>query len=262
MTAEVRLQVGVKNDLSYLEKCYFTQPLKIANITENRKSNPLRLMMTSSSPGILDKDHNVIQINMAPGSRVELTTQAYQRLFQMKIGASQNTCIRLQENASLMFIAQPCVPHKGSKYRGHTDIYLQSKCRLVFGEIFTCGRKSNNEIFLLSRYQNITQIFMDNSLVIRENILIEPEVTDPLSVGHFEGFTHSANLVFLDEQADIKILINKISGYLSNQNNIMFGITTAPINGFIVKLLGMHADQLYHCLLEINNSFIQNSFLH
>ena len=38
------------------------------------------------------------------------------------------------------------------------------------------------------------------------------------------------------------------SNYLLTEEEIMFGITAAPVNGLVVRLLGYKAEQLHACL--------------
>ena len=104
------------------------------------------------------------------------------------------------------------------------------------GEILTCGRKGNGEVFRMSKYQSITEIFFNNKLVIKENILIEPLLIDVNVIGQLENFTHQASLVYLDENADIKSMSLLISQMLTSQSEIIFGITAASVNGLIIFL--------------------------
>ena len=77
---------------------------------------------------------------------------------------------------------------------------------------------------------------------------MQPALFDPLTIGQLEGFTHQASLIYLDESADIKKLSATINELLSSQKEISIGITEAPVNGLIVRLLGQKAEQLFDCL--------------
>ena len=138
---------------------------------------------------------------------------------------------------------------------------MSNDCTLILGEILTCGRKGTGEVFLLSRFHSITEIFLHNKLVIKENILIEPLLIDINEIGQLEGFTHQASLIYLSESADIKNLTFLIKEELAIQNDIIFGISATPVTGLIVRILGRKGEQLYDCLksiagvLQVSNSF-------
>src|ERR1044071_1158979 len=107
MTAELNIQTALNGSRTFLKKTYCTQPLKVADITEDKNAPPLRLMMMSSSPGILDGDEYKISIELAERTSLHLETQAFQRLFSMKKGASQQTHIHLENGASFCFLPHP-----------------------------------------------------------------------------------------------------------------------------------------------------------
>ena len=56
MKAQLQITAGYNKDKTFLKQCFFTQPFKIGNITEDRSESMLKLMITSSSPGVLDND--------------------------------------------------------------------------------------------------------------------------------------------------------------------------------------------------------------
>ena len=85
-------------------------------------------------------------------------------------------------------------------------------------------------------------------LVIKENLLIDPSLINVNVTGQLEGFTHQASFIFLNEDAPVNNLIGEISNYLLIEEEIMFGISAAPVNGLVVRLLGYKAEQLHACL--------------
>ena len=251
MIAGLRIQTALRGNVTFLEKAYCTTPFKIANITEDKKDKTLRLMLMSSSPGILDGDEYKIKIDVANNCSLDLQTQSYQRLFNMKVGASQNMEVHLQEGASFCFIPHPSVPHESSIFVARNKIFLSNNCDLIWGEVLTCGRKLSGEVFLFSKYHNVTEIFLNNKLISKENLLVQPSLVDVNAIGQLEGYTHQATLIYLNEKAAIKNLITEITKFLSAQNEITFGITAAPKNGLIIKFLGYKAEQLFDCIKTI-----------
>lgn len=251
MIAEVTIQAAYRDGSTYLQHGYNTPPFKIADITEDKKAGVLQLMLMSSSPGILDGDSYTIKITLAENCRMQLHTQSYQRLFHMKTGATQLMTIHLQKGASFVFLPHPTVPHEQSVFTSHNKIYLQQHCRLVYGEVLTCGRKLNGELFHFSKYHSITEIFIHDRLVIKENLLVQPALTDVYTLGQWENYTHQASLVCLNDTIDIANCIEAIHDYLSKEKDIAFGVSAAPGNGCIARLLGFKAEQLHDCLKNI-----------
>src|SRR3954464_12306472 len=84
MKANLDIEAALRERKTYLKSCFCTTPFKVADVTEDKSQNLLRLMLMTSSPGILDGDEFYIKIKLAEGCSLGIETQSYQRLFNMK----------------------------------------------------------------------------------------------------------------------------------------------------------------------------------
>ena len=248
LNIKLHIKTGFKNSRTYLETGYCTQPFKIANINEDKTKGDLQLMLMSSSPGILDGDNYDIKIELAEQSSLHLHTQSYQRLFTMKNGATQLFEAHLSPQSSFIYLPHPLVPHESSHFTTQNNIYLSSQCTLIWGEVLTCGRKLNGEVFKFTKLHSLTNIYLNSRLMIKENLFLEPQTINLNALGQLEGYSHQASLIYLNELADIAELNKKINHFLSQQKDIIFGISEPPLNGLIIRILGQKAEQLYDCL--------------
>lgn len=258
MISHLHIQAAERDGITYLKQSYFTPPFKVANITEDKQAGPLHLMLMSSSPGILDGDDYQLKISIEENAHLHLHTQSYQRLFNMKQGASQKQEVYLKKNASLIYIPHPAVPHKQSIFTTCNKIYLEENNRLIWGELLTCGRKLNGEHFDFIKYHSITDIYISGRLVIKENWLIQPGITNVHTIGQWEGYTHQASLLMFDRQENIPSQYDAINHFLLQQQEITFGISTLQHNGLIVRILGHKAEQLFNCQNRIATLTTQN----
>ena len=144
----------------------------------------------------------------------------------------------------------------------HNKIYLNNQCSLIWGEVLTCGRKLNDEVFQFSKHHNITEIFLNNKLIIKENLLMQPSLLNPNSMGQLEGFTHQASFIYFDESIDVKALCDKLYNSLSDKKEISFGVSTTQYNSLIIRILGYKAEQLYDLLKEIAASIQTSKIAH
>lgn len=251
MIADLYIQTNCANGTTTLGKSYFTPPFKVANITEDKRSKWLHLMLMSSSPGVLDGDQYTIKIELTAGSSLHLHTQSYQRLFNMKEGAVQNMEVHLQKGSSFIYLPHPSVPHENSIFRSNTKFNLNNDCSLTWGEILTCGRKLNGEVFQFSSYRSITEIFIKEKLIIKEHLFMQPSVVNPNSSGQLEGFTHQASLVHLNRENTAIPNKERVFEYLSQQEEIMPGVSVTAGNGLIIRILGHKAEELFNHLQHI-----------
>lgn len=247
MKDHMNIQVGFKNNKSYIRESFCRQPFKAANITEDKRESLLRLMLMSSSPGILNNDNYSIKIIIDENASLMLTTQGYQRLFSMGNKASQTIDVDIKKNGTLFYLPYPSVPHKASDFTSVNTIHLTTDHTLLWSEILTCGRKLSGEEFIFTRLHNLTSIFIDNKLVVRENLLMRPLQDRVHSIGNLEGYTHQSGLLFLNDTVDIKKIQEEIKEILSGMEDIIFGISLLPVNGLICRVLGNKAERLFEC---------------
>ena len=258
MIAQLQIQTDLYKGKTILKNTFCSQPFKLADITEDRSEKKLRLMMMSSSPGILDDDNYNMKIELEEDCVVELETQSYQRLFNMKKGASQVMEIKMAKRSSFVFLPHPSVPHESSIFTSKNKIYLSQGCSLIWGEVLTSGRKLSGENFLMSKYHNLTEIFLNGKLIVKENLLIAPKIIDVSAIGQLEKYTHQASLIYINEVVLTKLTLEKINELLAGEKEICFGISALQVNGIIVRLLGYKGEQLHCCLKKIASFLSQN----
>ena len=251
MKAQLHIQVAERSGCTYLKKAFFTTPFKVANITEDKTVEQLHLMLMSSSPGILDEDEYQMKIEVEENCSLQLHTQGYQRLFNMKKGAMQQVQVFMKDNSTFSFLPHPSVPHEQSIFKSNNIFYLGTNCSFFFGEVLTCGRKLNGELFLFSKYHSVTTVYINDKLVVKENLLMQPFVFNVHAIGQLEGYTHQASMIWLQEAIDVKKIQSQLIEMLSMEEHITVGISVAPVNGLIIRLLGYGAEHLYDSMQNI-----------
>ena len=252
--------VACKNDKTFLEEGFYKQPFKLANITENKTEGLLRIMITSSSPGVLNNDNYNIEFEIKENAKVHVTTQGYQRLFTMANNASQSMNVYLENNGTFIFLPHPNVPHAASSFSSFNNIYLQKKHNLIWSEIITCGRKLSGEEFKFTRFQTVTNIFLNKKLVVKENVLLEPGKSNIHSIGQLEGYTHQSTLLFINDTIEMDKILNECKQLLSETEGVIFGISMLPANGLIFRILGFKGEQLFDCNNKLAALIQQRSY--
>ncbi|MDO6431912.1 urease accessory protein UreD [Flavitalea sp. BT771] len=245
MRSEVAIKVAVRNGISYLASSFFTPPLKVADITEDRAAGELHLMLMSASPGVLDGDDLSIRVEVEAFGRLQLHTQSYQRLFQMKEGAVQAVEVTLGKGACFSWLPHPCVPHERAIFTGRNKIFLSEGSQLIWGEVITCGRKLNGEVFRYSKYHVKTEVFIQGQLAILENVCLRPPVFSVEGVGQMEGYTHQASLLYVGSRG-VEVL--QAEKCLQALEGVIYGRSEGPAGSLVIRILGNKAEPLYDVL--------------
>lgn len=251
LNARLHIETALSGGRTVLRNSYCTQPFRLVNITEDRSKGDLHLMIMSSSPGVLEGDRYQLSIHLSKGSNTVLHTQAYQRLYQMKEGATQTVEVRMAKGSAFTYLPHPIVPHQGSVFYAKNTLVLEEGCTLLWGEVVSCGRKLNGEVFQLSSYHGLTEIFQNGKLVVKENLYINPAETAMHSLGQMEGYTHQATLIYLNEKAPLPAVTKTLLDLLQAQEGITTGVSTLPVAGLVVRVLGHKAEQLFDLQQQI-----------
>lgn len=259
MNASLHIQTALRNGNTYLKKAYHTTPFKVANITEDKSRHELHLMLMSSSPGVLDGDEYKMKIEVAEHTSLQLHTQSYQRLFNMKESALQSMEVQMSKDSSFSYIPHPSVPHKSSSFVAKNKIFLTEGCSLTWGEVLTCGRKLSGEQFSFLKYHNITEIYYNKRLIIKENLLMQPLLVDVHAMGQLEGYTHQATLICMNPSLKIDSAIATMHEQLALHEDVCFGVSALQVNGVIVRLLGHKAEQLHMLIKQLANVITESA---
>lgn len=248
MKCKVTILAGYKNGKSYLKDSFFTRPFRVADSGLYEEDGGLYLMLMNSSPGILDTDEYDFSIDLEQNSRLQVESQSYQRLFNMKTGAKQKVTVQLGLNCTFSYVPHPVVPHENSKFKNHMLIKLDDDCDLILSEIITCGRKLCGEVFRFSRFHNLTEVFHHDRLILKDNIVLEPQVNTLNTIIQLESYTHQATFVFIStKESSSNTFIPYVHDKMSLENDIIFGISEMAGNGFVLRVLGNGGEQLFDC---------------
>jgi urease accessory protein len=257
MIASLDITAALRDGRTYLKRSFWQPPFKVADVTEDKRRPALHLMQMSASPGVLAGDQYEIGIRLEEEAVVHWHTQSYQRLFSMTSPARQHVRVELASGASFTYLPHPCVPQTGADFRADNRISLAANSRLLWGEIVTCGRKLNGEVFRFSNYRSVTEVFLEGRLILKENLRLTPGRVDPGGIGHLEGYTHQGGLICIDPELDIAGFVSHLSEKLAVIPGIDFGITGLPVNGFVLRMLGNHSERLMQAL-KITSEIISN----
>ncbi|QHS62319.1 urease accessory protein UreD [Chitinophaga agri] len=251
MTSELDIRAAVRGTHTYLQHSYFTKPFKVADISGSR-SGDLHLTIMTASPGILDGDQYEISVHLQPETCVHLYTQAYQRIFQMEMGAKQRWQVRMEKGSSLYYLPHPSVPHERSIFDSASRIELEPDCRLLWGEIITCGRKLSGEIFRCDYFKNVLEVWCHGRLLFKDVTVLEPAIISPGATGQWEGYTHQASLLWYDAQQDIDAMATLIHNCLSSEEKIKAGVSRTAAGALLIRVLGNGGEQLYALFKRIS----------
>ncbi len=237
-----------------MKDVFVSPPFRVVPVGQTMSDDAAYLMIMSSSPGILDGDHYDLNVEVEKNARLQLQSQSYQRLFTMVGGATQQMRIILQDGSSFSYVPHPIVPHADSTFKGITHVEMGEDCDLLMSEIITCGRKHHGEVFRFKHFQNLIEIRYRNRLILKDNVLLQPDLMQLGSIGQLEGYTHQGTLMYIHtKKQPIDDLIEQFQEILDTEQDMQCGISRIQHDGFMVRCIGNGGEQIFECFQRIQN---------
>jgi urease accessory protein len=254
MDSYLKIIAGFKGGESYVKDLYVSLPFRVVSVGQRKSDKKLYQMVMSSSPGILDGDHYHLDVTLEKGAALQLQSQSYQRLFNMQDKALQELNVSMEDETSFAYVPHPIVPHEDSNFKSKANIHIGKNSQIIISEIITCGRKHSGEVFKLKRFQNVMEIYHNNKLVVKDNVLIQPDMIPVSSIGNQEQYTHQGTLIFYSTKANVDkngLIELIIEATAQHHEEMEAGVSTMEDNGFVVRALGYGGEVMYNFFLHI-----------
>ncbi len=230
-----------------------------------------QVMVMSASAGIMAGDDQRIDVQVAPGAALQVTSQAFEKIHRMGEGATarRTTNLRVAEGAYLDYSPQPMIPFADSEFAATTQVDLAGLgARFVYQEILSCGRAARGERFGYRAFTNHVRVNVAGRPVYLDNVVFRPAEMPMEALGLYEGFTHLGNLVLIncqvgdaaflaardylrDETGVIGAAAGSPVGAASGSDAISGGITRLATGDVCVRLLGQRAQRLEEVLTRV-----------
>ena len=191
-------------------------------------------------------------------ARAKITTQAATKVYKClnEKAAIQEIQLKIEGNGILEYITDNVILYKDALYKQDNEIYLDKDSTLIYSDGITSGWSVTGEAFSYSRLQLRTKVYMDNVLVLLDNLLINPIEDDVTKLGYFEGYENFGTLLVINKKITNEI-IDTLRLSLKNLNlDINFGLSEIEVNGFVLRVLG-HSTQNVDEAIKLCHNYVR-----
>lgn len=191
-------------------------------------------------------------------ARAIITTQAATKVYKClnEKAAIQEIQLKIEGNGILEYITDNVILYKDALYKQDNEIYLDKDSTLIYSDGITSGWSVTGEAFSYSRLQLRTKVYMDNVLVLLDNLLINPIEDDVTKLGYFEGYENFGTLLVINKKITNEI-IDTLRLSLKNLNlDINFGLSEIEVNGFVLRVLG-HSTQKVDEAIKLCHNYVR-----
>lgn len=212
--------------------------------------------------GYVEGEKYKYSINLKEDSRAIITTQASTKVYKCEHGkkTEQKTLINLEKNSILEYVTDSVILYRNAIYKQVNNIYMDESATLIYSDGITSGWSKEGEEFQYSSVQLKTNLYVNNKLVLLDNLLVNPREDDVTKLGFFEGYQNFGTLLVINKNINVKV-IERLRNDIKNLNlPIYFGISELEVNGFALRVLG-NLTQNIEKATKLCHDFIRKEFL-
>ena len=259
---EFEIVLEKKNETTVISEKRFDGLIKLSPTIHLDSEKISTYFIVGLGGGYVEGEKYRYRIKLKEDSRAIITTQASTKVYKCEQGkkTEQETLINLERNSILEYITDSVILYKNAIYKQVNNIYMDEGATLIYSDGITSGWSKEGEEFQYSSVQLKTDLYVNNKLVLLDNLLVNPREDDVTKLGFFEGYQNFGTLLVINKNINMKV-IEKLRNDIKNLNlPIYFGISELEINGFALRVLG-NLTQNIESAIRLCHNYIRTEFL-
>ena len=180
-------------------------------------------------------------IEVKKDAKAIITTQAPTKVYKCEKNrepACQETIIKMEENSVLEYISDSVILYKNAMYNQDTTIYMDKKATLIYTDGITSGWSPDGSKFQYDSVKMRNKIYVDNKLLLLDNLQLSPRDYDVTELGIIEGYINFGTMVVINENMN-ENYVEKAREIIDALNlDIKYGVSILEEHGIIIRILG------------------------
>ncbi len=259
MQGRLRLSFAYEpeREVTVLRVCEQEPPLRVVHAFPQRDGGTL-LHLHNLSGGVLGGDQLVLDVELAPAARAQLTTTGATRVYRSRAGmlpASQESVIRVGAGSLLEYLPDQLIPFAGARYRQSTRIELAQDAGLFWWETLAPGRLARDECFAFDWLRYETTILAAGLPIACERFTLEPRVASLSSSARLGAFRYHTSFFICrvglpaSMWQRLERVLAEVACEYTQKDEILWGISTLAAHGLLVRALSKRGYAIMHGLL-------------
>lgn len=195
-------------------------------------------------------------------ARAIITTQASTKVYKCLNGkkAEQETTIEIGKNAVLEYIADTVILYKNAIYKQVNNVYLDETSTLIYSDGITAGWSPDGDKFKYNNVQLKSNVYINNKMVLLDNLVINPIDNDVTKLGFFEEHLNFGTLLVINKNITEEVIdeLRKILDEIDLP--IDYGISKLEVNGLVLRVLG-NLTQHIENVMAVCHNYVRIKFL-
>ena len=258
----IELVLEKKDGVTVATKKYYEGLVKVSRSIKMNRENIPTFYLLQLGGGYIEGEKYKNVFKLKDEARAIITTQASTKVYKCinKIKTEQETEISLGVNSILEYITDSVILYKDAIYKQVNNIYLDESSTLIYSDGITAGWSPDGDKFSYSGVQLKSNIYVNNKLVLLDNLVVNPRENDVTRLGFFEEYSNFGTLLVINKEINDSV-ISDLREKLTKLNlPIDFGVSKLEVNGFVLRVLGNLSQHIEKAILACHN-YIRRRFL-
>lgn len=226
-----------------LRRSFATSPLKLLN--PRNHGDAAWVYLASYGGGLVGGDALRLEIDVEPGARALVSTQASTKVYRSSAGASQRLVARVEKDALLVLAFDPVVCFAGSTYTQEQEFHVSAGGGVIAIDWIGAGRVASGERWAFDGYSSRTSIWYDGRRILYDALRLTPgEGSLPARMGRFNTLLVAA-LVGRPLLAPAQELLRAVSATpLAARADLI--VSAGPLGeaGVLLRMAGVSTEQV------------------
>jgi len=239
-TGQLDLSVFNNGKKSVARDIFFEKALKVMRPVYLNNSDIPTFYIVNVGGGYLDGDRYSMNFNIDPDAKVILTSQGATKIYKtLNDHVEQYQTFNIKDYGYAEYVGDPIIAFENAKFYQHNQFHLTKTAALFYTDILTPGYSESDKAFSYSYMHLLNEIFVDNELVVFDNMLLDPSKNKVTGIGYMEDYTHLGSCYFIHPSVNQKFIdaVYEHIKHFQQQFDCRFGITQLPTHGFSIRIL-------------------------
>jgi len=235
-----------------LEDSFQEAPLKVVRAFTLEDGTALAHLHNVSG-GLLGGDRLAMQVNLASGAKVQLTTTGATRIYRSRVGFSATTqCnqVSIGEGALLEYLPDATIPFGGARYLQRTSIELAAGAGMFWWEIVAPGREARGELFEYEEFAMRTHVSVLGRRIAAENLCLRPRQETISSLARLGPYRYTATLYICRVGLEagswrgVEDKVRELTAAMTRSGEILWGVSSLVAHGLVVRCLARNGREV------------------
>ena len=262
-TGQLNLSVFHDGERSVARDIFFEKALKVIRPIYLNGSDIPTFYIVNVGGGYLDGDRYKLDVRVQENAAVTLTSQGATKIYKtLKDHVEQYQNFHIEDNAYLEYVGDPIIAYKDANFYQHNQFHLAQTGAMFYTDILTPGYSPDERHFTYDSLHLLNEIFVDDELVVFDNMLLDPSKNKVDALGYMEGYTHLGSCYFIHPditKQTIDELYEVMKPFLTD-NQCRIGITELATHGLAIRILAQQTDLIEDILKEVQIKVVQQFY--